>query len=185
MNIGFETGSEEHSRQLGRPSTSKENLLAVRRLKKAGLKPYAYYIHGLPGQTPTTVDETLRNIDMNVHAGVSRIILYRFYPLPMSAFQYEPTAPPAKKDVLSRRIYEKVKLVNGRLKEKLVGTRMRVVVAEPYRRDRRLHVAYPMLHGPVVLVEGAEGLAGKVVLVQITRVVSDRMVQGVVLDGMF
>jgi radical SAM superfamily enzyme YgiQ (UPF0313 family) len=185
VNIGFETGSEEHSRQLGRPSIPKENLLAVRRLKKEGLKPYAYYIHGLPGQTPATVNETLRNIDMNVHAGVSRIILYRFYPLPMSAFQYEPTAPPAMKDELSRRIYEKVKIANGLLKEKLVGTRMWVVVAEPYRRDRRLHVAYPMLHGPVVLVEGAEGFAGEVVLIQITRIISDRMVRGVVLDGMF
>jgi hypothetical protein len=35
-----------------------------------------------------------------------------------------------------------------------------------------------MLHGPVVLVEVAEGLEGEVVKVKVSGVVSDRMVRG-------
>lgn len=185
VNVGFETGSREHSIQLGRPSAPEENLRAVRRLKRAGLKPYVYFIHGLPGQTAGTVNETVRAIGETVDAGAARIILYRFQPLPMSAFSDRPTAPPAARDRLSRRIYEAAQGANRALKEDLVGQRLRVIVAEPYERDRRLHVAYPLLHGPVVLVEGARGRVGEVVDIVVSGVVSDRMVRGRLRDAMF
>jgi hypothetical protein len=64
------------------------------------------------------------------------------------------------------------------LKEDLVGETLRVVIAEVYDRDSRFHVAYPMFHGPVVLVEVAEGLEGETVEVKVSGVVSDRMVRG-------
>jgi len=185
VNIGFETGSRAHGLQLGRPSTPEENLRAVRRLKRAGLKPYVYFIHGLPGQTAETVAETVKAIDESVDAGASRIILYRFQPLPMSAFCELPKAPPAARDQLSGRIYEAAQGANKSLKEKLVGKKIRVVVAEPYERDRRLYVAYPFRHGPVVLVEGAENHVGDVVEVVVSGVVSDRMVRGRLRDAMF
>jgi len=185
VSIGFETGSREHGIQLGRPSTPEENLRAVRRLRRAGLKPYVYFIHGLPGQTAETVNETVRAIGESVEAGAARIILYRFRPLPMSAFSNRPAAPPAVRDRLSGQIYAAAGEANRDLKEELVGRRLRVVVAEPYERDRRLHVAYPLLHGPVVLVEGARGRVGEVVDVVVGGVVSDRMVRGRLGDGMF
>jgi len=185
VNIGFETGSREHSLQLGRPSTPEENLRAVRRLKRAGLKPYVYFIHGLPGQTRETVDATVRTISESVEAGAARIILYRFQPLPMSTFSDRPAAPPAARDPLSHRIHEAAQRANRTLKEELVGRRLRVVVAEAYGRDRRLHVAYPLQHGPVVLLEGAEGRVGEVVEAIVVGVVSDRMVRGRLGDAMF
>lgn len=185
VNIGFETGSKEHSLQLGRPSTPEENLRAVRRLKRAGLKPYVYFIHGLPGQTAETVDETVKAIDESVEAGAARIILYRFQPLPMSAFSDQPAAPPAARDKLSGRIHEAAQKANRTLKEELLGRSLRVIVAEPYDRDHRLHVAYPMRHGPVVLVEEARGRIGEVVEVVVSGVVSDRMVKGRLIDAMF
>jgi tRNA-2-methylthio-N6-dimethylallyladenosine synthase len=185
VNVGFETGCSEHSALLGRASTPRENLVALRRLKRAGLRPYAYFIHGLPGQDEGTTAETVRAIDGSVRAGASRIILYRFQPLPMSAFQGLPTAPPAVKDRLSRRIYEAAGRANRSLKEDLKGRRIRVVVAEPYDRDRRLQVAYPMLHGPVVLVEGAEGLIGRIIEVEVTGIVSERMVRARPADVIF
>ncbi len=55
---------------------------------------------------------------------------------------------------------------------------IRVVVAERYDRDRRLLVAYPLRHGPVVLVESGEPLEGKVLDVEITGIASERMVTG-------
>jgi radical SAM superfamily enzyme YgiQ (UPF0313 family) len=185
VNIGFETGSSEHNYRLGRPSTLEENLKAVRLLKKAGLKPYVYFIHGLPGQNYKTVNETVKAIDRSVSAGASRIILYRFRPLPMSSFQEFPMAPPAVKDKLSQMIYEVAIIANRELKENLLGRRIRVVIAEPYDRDRRLQVAYPMLHGPVVLVENSEDLVGKVIDVEVKGIVSDRMIRAIPLDVIF
>jgi radical SAM superfamily enzyme YgiQ (UPF0313 family) len=178
VNIGFETGSPRHSAQIGRASTPSENLEAVRRLKRAGLKPYIYFIHGLPGRDNETVEATVRSIRRSVRAGASRIILYRFQPLPMSAFHGSPGAPPVMKDSLSKRIYDEAFKANESLKEDLVGKMLRVVIAEAYDRDPRFHVAYPMLHGPVVLVEGAGGLEGEVAEIQVAGVVSDRMVRG-------
>ncbi|MFB0558354.1 MAG: radical SAM protein, partial [Candidatus Bathyarchaeia archaeon] len=184
VNIGFETGSEEHCLQLGRASSVEENLLALRRLKRAGLRPYAYFIHGLPGQTPKTADETVKTIGETVKAGVSRIILYRFHPLPMSAFHDQPTAPPAVKDRLSKGIHDAARRANAMLKEDYLGRRLRVVIAEPYEKDRRYYVSYPMLHGPVVLVEGADGLVGEVVDVEVFKA-SERIVRARRLDVMF
>lgn len=178
VNVGFETGSPEHGAQIGRASTPLENLDSVRRLSRAGLKPYVYFIHGLPGQSSETVEATVKSMRESVRAGASRIILYRFQPLPMSAFNSSPGAPPAVKDALSGRIYEEARKMNASLKEDLVGETLRVVIAEVYDRDSRFHVAYPMLHGPVVLVEVAEGLEGEVVKVKVSGVVSDRMVRG-------
>ena len=185
VNIGFETGSAEHSRSLGRSSTPKENLRAIRRLRRAGMKPYAYFVHGLPGQTSSTVSETVQTIEASVGAGASRIILYRFQSLPMSAFQNEPGAPPASRDPLSKMIQNTARGANRRLKEDLLGAEVEVVVAEVYDRDRRFHIAYPMLHGPVVLVEGVEMSAGDVFRVIIEEVVSDRMVKARPVDAMF
>ncbi|MBA7621004.1 hypothetical protein ES703_28361 [subsurface metagenome] len=185
VNIGFETGSAEHSLRLGRSSTPSENLTAIRRLRRAGMKPYAYFIHGLPGQTSATASETVKTIDSSVGAGASRIILYRFQSLPMSAFQNEPGAPPASRDPQSKRVQDAARRANRRLKEDLLGTEIDVVIAEPYDRDRRFHVTYPMLHGPVVLVEGVEGRAGDVFRVVVEEVVSDRIVKGRPVDAMF
>jgi radical SAM superfamily enzyme YgiQ (UPF0313 family) len=176
INLGFETGSEAHSAALGRPDTPSETLSALRRLKAAGMKPYVYFIHGLPGQSEETVKETVRTMREAVRLGAERVILYRFTSLPMSAFQGCPSGPPAARDPLSRRIWAAARDVNRGRKEAMVGQRLRVVVAEPYDRDRRYTVAYPLRHGPVVLLEGAEGRDGEVMDVTVYEVASDRMV---------
>jgi radical SAM superfamily enzyme YgiQ (UPF0313 family) len=185
VNVGFETGSMTHTAQLGRASTPEENLKAVLRLKREGLRPYVYFIHGLPGQNPENAHETVETIDRCVASGASRIILYRFQPLPMSAFHGTPRAPPAVKDPIGKSIYKAAQRANRTLKENLVGQTVRVVIAERYRKNKRFHVAYPLYHGPVVLVEGFEGSEGSVVDVKIVGVVSDRMVRGHLCDGMF
>ena len=185
VNVGFETGSMTHTAQLGRASTPEENLKAVLRLKREGLRPYVYFIHGLPGQNPENAHETVETIDRCVASGASRIILYRFQPLPMSAFHGMSKAPPAVKDPIGKRIHTAAQRANRTLKENLVGQTVRVVIAERYRKNKRFHVAYPLYHGPVVLVEGFEGSEGSVVDVEIVGIVSDRMVRGHLCDGMF
>jgi len=178
VNIGCETGSRRHSASLGRPSTPEECLRAVELLRRNGLKPYVYFIHGLPGQSAGTVEETVRIIDECVRSGAERIILYRFQPLPMSAFSGVPQAPPAEKDELSWTIREATRDANLRLKKKLVGSRFRVVLASTYDRDRRFLVGYPLQHGPVVLLKGNNDLVRSVVEVVVERVISERLVEG-------
>lgn len=181
VSVGFETGSDEHSRQLGRPDTPSETLIAMRRLKRAGLKPYVYFIHGLPGQNQETTDKTVKMIKRSKQEGADRIILYRFQSLPMSAFTDCPSGPPATKDKFSRQIYDAAQEANKSSKMDLIGRRLKVVVAEVYDRDRRLMVGYPMKHGPVVLIEDALSLESRVVDVEVMGVVSDRMVKARVL----
>jgi hypothetical protein len=53
-----------------------------------------------------------------------------------------------------------------------------VVVAERYDRDSRYWVAYPMLHGPVVLIQKDNLIEGDIVTVKITSVANERMVYG-------
>jgi radical SAM superfamily enzyme YgiQ (UPF0313 family) len=178
VSIGFETGSETHSELMGRPSTPGETLKAIERLRRAGLKPYVYFIHGLPGQTEETVDETVKAIEDSRDEGAERIILYRFQSLPMSAFSGYPSAPPNVSDPGSRRIHEAAAKANMGAKENMVGKVIRVVVAERYDRNKRLLVAYPLKHGPVVLIESPEPLEGRVIDVEVMGVASERIVNG-------
>ncbi len=178
VSIGFETGSKFHSELMGRPSTPRETLTAIKRLKKAGMKPYVYFIHGLPGQSEETVDETVKAIEDSREEGAERIILYRFQSLPMSAFHSYPSAPPNVSDPGSRRIHEAAVKTNIEAKESMVGKVIRVVVAERYDRNRRQLVAYPLKHGPVVLIESPESLEGRVIDVEVTGVASERIVNG-------
>jgi radical SAM superfamily enzyme YgiQ (UPF0313 family) len=176
VSIGFETGSLEHGTMLGRSSAPFETLTAVRRLRRAGLKPYVYFIHGLPGQSRETVDATVDAIGRSMNEGAERVILYRFQSLPMSAFSGLPSAPPNVRDQGSKLIHEAAAKANMDKKESLVGARMRVVVAERYPRDRHYMVAYPLRHGPVTLVETKESLEYDVLDVEVTGIASERMV---------
>jgi hypothetical protein len=63
-------------------------------------------------------------------------------------------------------------------KENLLGKKLRVVVAERYDRDRRMLVAYPLKHGPVVLIESPELWEGRILEVEVTGVASERIVRG-------
>ncbi len=177
VSLGFETGLGRHSRQLGRPDTPHEGLIALRRLKAAGLKPYVYFIHGLPGQTSTTVDETVHAINETIKVGAERIILYRFQSLPWSSFEYCPSGPPAATDPLSSRIYKAAREANIVKKRSWVGQSIRVVLAESYDRDPSLMVAYPLKHGPVVLVEGVKNRITDILDVTVIGIVSDRAIR--------
>ena len=141
------------------------------------MKPYVYFIHGLPGQNESTVDKTVKAIERSMDEGAERIILYRFQALPMSALRDEQSAPPSIRDTGSKRIHDMAAKANTKIKEEVVGSIIRVVIAEKYDKDRRFLVAYPLKHGPVVLVKSSDKLKGSVLDVKILSV-SERMVVG-------
>lgn len=177
IHIGCETGSETHSKLLGRPSTPTEAVNAVKITKKYGLRPYVYFIHGLPGQSKETVKETINIIRKMKTYGVEKITIYRFKPLPFSAFGDFPTPLPAVRDPLSREIVEEVRKVNRERKSKLIGKVLSVIIAEPFRKRRTDGIGYVISEGPVVIVKNAGNKVGKKLKVKVTRVISDRLVK--------
>jgi len=179
VHIGLETGDEEHHVAVGRPSHVNEVLNAIKLLRKYGLRPYVYLIHGLPGQNERTIKNTLAVIDRLAKLGVEKITLYRFTPLKGTAFEKYPKPPPAIEDKLSKALYEKVREFNIRVKESMVGKVMEVIGVS---RKGGYVVTYPIKHGPVVLVRGSSRLIGKLIKVKITEVLSDRELKGEVIS---
>lgn len=178
VHIGCETGCRDHALAIGRPVFPEECVKAVELLAKHGLRPYLYFIHGLPGQSMETAYETVRVMEEAFHRGAEKITVYRFTPLPGTAFESFPPAPPSHKDPASWLIDSKASELNKLYKGKLVGKELKVIVVGRRGKDG---IAYPFYHGPVVLVDNGFRYKGYMVIVKITGVVSDRLVRGKVL----
>ena len=103
--------------------------------------------------------------------------MYRFRPLPMSAFGDMPGPPPAHVSPLGRAVKEAGERVNRASRKMLMGRRVRAVVYG--RVPGRGWIAYPMNHGPVMVVRGFRGEPGEVVEVEVVRTLSDRVVEAV------
>jgi len=177
VHLGCETGSEEHSKSMGRPSSPLETLTAVRLLSEHNVRPYVYFIHGLPGETLATAGETAEIVGAMVKMRVEKITVYRFRPLPMSSFSEFKGAPPSVRSPCARIIVSAVGRANRTLIRRWVG---RDVAAVVYGRGRKMAVCYPLKHGPVI-----EGMAGRervepgdIVEVHITSTPSDRKLRG-------
>lgn len=181
--VGLESCSERLLKLVGRPSTHLEALRALRLLKKHGLRPYVYLMHGLPVETPEDVKITASRLQELEMAGVERVVLYRFRPLPRTALASAPPPRPAVADPARRELYLRVREFNERRKAFLVGTTVTAVVASRHPR-RGLLVAYPLPHGPVVLLRASSRFIGCVVRVRIVRALSERLVMGELLHSL-
>ncbi len=173
IHIGVETGDPEHARLIGRPCSPEDSLRAIKILRRYGLRPYAYFIHGLPGQSEHVAKKTLEMMRAVYDAGAEKITIYRFKPLPGTAFQdFE-----VKVDRNSRMISEFAIYLNRKRKEELLGKIIEVIVAP---KAGRHFYAYPINGGPVVRLKYSKGLrTGRIVKVMIESVISDRMVEGI------
>ncbi len=182
VHLGCETGDEKHSIVLGRPSTPMESLVAVRTAVKAGLRPYVYFIHGLPGQTLKTARETARMIREMARAGVEKITVYRFKPLPMSAFEGFKEAPSAKRSKAGKIIVNETIKVNLSLKKMMIGKIVEVIVAEKGRgRFKGKLIGYMLKEGPTIILSG-NAQEGDIVKAKITDVLGDKLVEGVIIN---
>ncbi|KSW11784.1 hypothetical protein CF15_02960 [Pyrodictium occultum] len=179
VHVGAETGDQRLLEVLGRPATVRETIEAVRRLRRHGLRPYVYIMYCLPGETARVVEKTLRLMEALYRAGAEKITAYRFTPLPGSALG---KLAGRKLDCLPNHpVKLKAAEINKRAKKRMIGWKLRAIVVA---RHPRLHrwVAYPLHHGPVVLLE-EEGLEpGDIVDVRITGVYSDRIIEGSMLN---
>ena len=178
VHVGIETGDDVHAKLLGRPSPPSKDVERIKSAIKAGLRIYAYFIHGLPGQTIKTAEKTVSMMEKLYLIGVEKVTVYRFKPLPCSAFERMPEGPPASKDPASRIIERAARKFNLERKRELLGKVLEVVLA-PGRRGK-FKVAYPFREGPTVLVKGVPRnlRVGDVFSARIESVVSDRLVIG-------
>ena len=118
-----------------------------------------------------------------------KITIYRFKPLPGSAFQnfrvpkkFIDDAQPLIDD--AQPLIDEAIRVNEANKKHYVGITCKVLIAEKDFRDRSAAVAYMLPGGPKVKLTGAASLVNdkKVHVAKITRVISDKMTEGVLVD---
>jgi len=175
VHIGVETGDPHHYRMLGRPGNLTDVKRAVRLLSRYGMHVYVYFIYGLPGENVETAKKTVELMDQLYRLGAEKVTAYRFTPLPGTAFENVKV----KLTRASMMIKEKAQELNAKAKKRLLGRKMLGIVAGFHRVRRRL-VVYPLPHGPVVLTRGEKQLVGWLVEIRVTDIVSDRMVEGIV-----
>ncbi|RLI68055.1 B12-binding domain-containing radical SAM protein, partial [Candidatus Heimdallarchaeota archaeon] len=180
LSIGCETGSSEHARLLGRSSDPQEALRAVKIAHKHGLRPHVYFIHSLPGQNKKTATETAQLMKKMVPY-IEKVTIYRFRPLPLSAFSEFPLPPAAMKDPASKIIAETANSVNFQKKRNYLGTIVRVIISEPSFKDKTGAMASILSGGPMVAIKNANERIGEIVDVRIRKVLSDKLLYGEIL----
>lgn len=179
--IGLESCSDKLLEAIGRPNTCRDVLEAIKLLSKHGIKPYVYLMHGLPLEKTDDIITTLNTIPMLQQLGVERIILYKFRPLPRTAFSKAKRRHDEEYLKFVELLKNRVKEFNEQMKQKLLNRIMDVIIASEYPRNRRYLVSYPLHHGPVVLIRASKRFIGCVARVRIVDVISDRMVMGTIL----
>lgn len=183
VSIGVETGSDEHLAQIGKKyiniATIKQ---AVSLLEKYKIRYHAYFIHSLPGQTAATVDGSINLMKWLEHNGVDKITIYRFKPLPGTAFEGH-RVPKAMIDEAVPMVRE-AERINEARKDDYLGTNNKVLIAETDFRDKNSAIAYILSGGPKVKLPGCRHLVNdkKIHLVRITNIISDKMTEGILLE---
>lgn len=176
--IGVESCSDALLKRIGRPSTTADSFRAIELLSKYGLRPYVYLMHGIPSECDEDVKTTLDCIDKFRSLDVEKIVLYRFTPLPHTAFSSYSKPESAVSNPIKTKLYRSVIEFNRSQKYRLLNRVVDVVIASRYNRNPHYLVAYPIKHGPVVLVRASARFIGAIAAVRISDVISDRLVCG-------
>lgn len=174
-NIGLETGSEGHMRSIGKCGSPDDVLSAVQIAVKYGLKPFVYFIYGLPGEDAESTSESIQMMRALSSAGAERIILYGFRPLPGSAF--EGFQESSTKNEFSIKLRREAEKINREKKKDYLGLVVRGIAAEPSWTHPGFTIVYPFEEGPLMTVPGGYS-AGSVLNIQIEKILSGGLVEG-------
>ncbi|UCH04003.1 MAG: B12-binding domain-containing radical SAM protein, partial [Candidatus Thorarchaeota archaeon] len=141
-NIGVETGSDDHLRRIGKCGSTGDVLRAVKTAVQHSMAPFVYLIYGLPGETPETIQESIRFMNAVAEAGAERIILYGFRALPGSAFAdfHEPSL----KIPLYALIKQEAAKINRAKKKEYLGKTVLGIAAEPSWERHGYTMFYPL-----------------------------------------
>lgn len=179
-NIGLETGSEEHMRQIGKCGSPSDVISAVKIASRFGMKTFVYFIYGLPGETAESVSESLTIMREISAAGAERIILYGFRALPGSAFEGYPDS--STTDELGALLRREADRINRQKKENYLGTVIRGIAAEPSWTRHGYTMVYSLTEEPLMTVRGGYS-SGVPLSVRITKVLSGGLLEGEVIQN--
>ncbi|MFW9793275.1 MAG: B12-binding domain-containing radical SAM protein, partial [Candidatus Thorarchaeota archaeon] len=178
-NIGLETGSDSHMRQIGKCGTSEDVIRAVKIAQKYKMKPFVYLIYGLPGENSETVEQSIKMMQDVSESGAERIILYGFRALPGSAFAESPES--STKDEHGIKLRKEAERINRMKKKQYVGAIVRGIAAEPSKTHHGFTMVYPLEEGPLMTVQGGFS-SGTLLSVRIKDVLSSGLVAGEVVQ---
>ena len=178
-NIGLETGSEKHLRDIGKCGSPADVISAVQIASKYGMSPFVYFIYGLPGETEETVNESIDIMRAVSDAGAERIILYGFRSLPNSAFANYPDS--TIKSELGIRLRNEADRINREKKKEYLGKIIRGIAAEPSWVRHGYTMVNPLEEGPLMTVPGGYS-PGTLLKVMISKVLSGGLVAGEVIQ---
>ncbi|MEM4695956.1 MAG: radical SAM protein [Desulfurococcaceae archaeon] len=181
IHIGVETGDDWFNDYvLGKPISSKQVVNAVKLLREAGLRPYIYLMHSLPFENIRVYDNTVKLVKQLAKIGVEKITLYKFKPIPGSAFEKLKVETCFPREV--NRLKKIVSRVNRVGKKAYLNRTLEVYIV----KNSRGCYGYPVKHGPVVVVKNTcrDSDEGYKAIVKITGV-SDRVVYGEVLREIY
>lgn len=180
ISIGCETFDVNHSTAIGRPSSSNQALEAARMFKEVRIDPQIYLIHSLPGETTETLRTTREVVNGKLKDFAEKITVYKYLPLPNSPFTVTGSAIPADRKLLSdirERLIKDIIEFNKKKKEELIGKRLYLIVAEKDFQHKNYYFSYPIYSGPAVTIYSENNILGETVLAEITRVITDRLVE--------
>jgi radical SAM superfamily enzyme YgiQ (UPF0313 family) len=182
LSVGVETGADSHLVDIGKATTVEQIKQAVGLFNKHGVRYHAYFVHSLPGQTPERVHDSMKLIRWLETERCEKITIYRFKPLPVSTFQGFRVTKQFIDD--AQPLIDEAIRVNEENKKHYVSLTCKVLIAEKDFRDRSAAVAYMLRGGPKVKITGAASLVNdkKVHVAKITRVISDKMTEGVLVE---
>ena len=179
-NIGIETGSARHMKSIGKCGSPDEVLEATKIAVGHGMKPFVYFIFGLPGESEESTSESIRMMWKLYEAGVERIILYGFRPLPASAFEGYPSS--SQESEFGKRLRREADKINRLRKDEYVDRVVRGIAAEPSWVRHGYTMVYPLGEGPIMTVQGGYS-SGSRLTVRITRVLSSGLVEAEVIQS--
>jgi len=182
VHLGLEVADDKLLKLLGRPASTYDTYRAVALLVKHGLKPYVYVMYCLPGETRQTIAKTIRFMKKLYVLGAEKFTAYKFTPLPQSALHKINTK--LLKCPSPHPVKSEAEKLNRKAKTRLVGSTIKALVVGTHPRIGR-HIAYPLAHGPVIILDDRKDATlkiGDAVLVRITSVYSDRMIVGRVIE---
>ncbi len=178
VSIGVETGLDAHLRAIGKATTVSSIKQAVGLFNKYNVRYHAYFIHSLPGQSRETVDGSVALMAWLEQHGVEKITLYKFKPLPFSAFACAVQRDAPVKG--ARRLVRAASRINEGRKQAYMHKEVRVLVAETDFRETGAVIAYMLDGGPKVKLKNSAGLLDdkRVHVARVTGVISDKVLQG-------
>ncbi len=173
VNIGLETCVDRFNDEvLGKPITLREVIRGVKLLRKYGVRPYVYLMYYLPYIDREIYLKTISTIPKLFKAGVEKVTLYKFTPLPLTLFELlKPSIGECSELVEELKAF--VKRFNALAKKTYLGKFIEVFTLVIEGRA----YGYPVDHGPVVFINDSSKLrSGCVATVRITDVRSRHVV---------